>query len=193
MAENPIESLYLNELHIRMIGQIERAKSLVGNLSVEQLNWKPSAKAWSVGECLEHLHITIGFYLDKMTDAIAMARTRDAGKLSSSEGKHTIAGRFLLRAVEPSAKAKSKTFKTFTFQGSSVASDILARFTQSHENFASLMTECNGLDLSRVKLSSPISSFIRLNGNDAFEINVTHMERHLNQAERVLHSADFPR
>lgn len=192
MTQRNIESAYLRGLHEGLTTQIERATTLVGNLSSEQLNWKPSAKQWSVGECLEHLHITIEFYCTNLGGALVQARTEADHSSGGVEGKHTIPGRLLLLGVSPSSKFKAKTFKVFEYQGSEVPTDILERFTASHAGFRDLMTQCNGLNLGKVKLSSPISGLIRLNANDAFEINTAHVERHLNQAERVTQTTGFP-
>ncbi|MBA3335641.1 MAG: DinB family protein [Acidobacteria bacterium] len=38
---------------ITEIGQ--RAELTFGHLSADQINWKPSAAGWSVGQCFEHL------------------------------------------------------------------------------------------------------------------------------------------
>ena len=35
------------------IGQ--KVEFTFGHLSAEQINWKPSADSWSVGQCFEHL------------------------------------------------------------------------------------------------------------------------------------------
>lgn len=187
-----IESAYLTGLHEKLKTQIDRAETLFGDLNSEQLNWKPSPKQWSVGEGLEHLHITIGFYCTNLGNALEEARKRGDSSSGSTKVKHTLPGRMLLMGVNPTGKMKVKTFKAFEFQGSEVATDILERFTASHNTFLDLMTQCNGLDLNRIKISSPISGLIRLNANDAFEINTGHAERHINQAERVTQTAGFP-
>lgn len=193
MTTQTIQSPYLGGLHARLLEEIARANTLAGGLSHDQLNWKPAAKSWSVAECLEHLAITIEFYNSNLRKAIDDARAAGATASGAGEGRHTIAGRLLLKGVNPNSKLKAKTLKTYAPQGSDVAAGILERFTASHHAFGDLMAESDGLDLTRVKLSSPVSGLIRLNGNDAFEVNVDHTQRHLNQAERVMQSGSFPK
>ena len=40
----------------------EKVRSEFSNISLEQLNWKPSPESWSMGQCLEHLVISDGSY-----------------------------------------------------------------------------------------------------------------------------------
>ena len=44
-----------------------------GRLSTEQINWKPSADGWSVGQCFEHLIKTNEMFYDEL-DKIADER-----------------------------------------------------------------------------------------------------------------------
>ncbi|HTH38149.1 MAG TPA: DinB family protein, partial [Pyrinomonadaceae bacterium] len=38
------------------------ARSTFGSLSVEQLNWKPAEKSWSIAQCFDHLITTHSLY-----------------------------------------------------------------------------------------------------------------------------------
>ena len=53
-------------------------------LSIEQLRWRPDVRGWSVGQCLDHLNLTLDLYLPKIDDAIVRGYrgdTRDVCKL----------------------------------------------------------------------------------------------------------------
>lgn len=53
----------------------DRAHALVADLGREQLWARPSAEAWSVGECLAHLNVVGRLYLGKRLEpAVAAAR-----------------------------------------------------------------------------------------------------------------------
>lgn len=60
------------------------------------------------------------------------------------------------------------------------------------ETNRALMREADGLDLHRLKLSSPAARLIRLNAGDAFAIMAVHTQRHLGQVRRTLDDATSP-
>jgi hypothetical protein len=45
---------------------------------------------------------------------------------------------------------------------------------------------------ARVRLRSPVTSLIRLNLGDAFNITVVHEERHFGQIDRIMAMPGFP-
>ncbi|NJM53450.1 MAG: DinB family protein [Blastocatellia bacterium] len=57
-----------------LISEIEKvsadARLTFGNLSAEQINWKPSAKSWSIGQCFEHLIVTNNLYVPNIQQVI---------------------------------------------------------------------------------------------------------------------------
>src|ERR1044071_8358835 len=42
------------------------AREVFGGLSAAQLNWKPSAEQWSVGQCFDHLIVTNSTFFPDM-------------------------------------------------------------------------------------------------------------------------------
>ncbi|HYP53474.1 MAG TPA: DinB family protein, partial [Pyrinomonadaceae bacterium] len=44
------------------------ARAEFGALTARQINWKPDAKQWSVGQCFEHLMKTNGAYFPKLEE-----------------------------------------------------------------------------------------------------------------------------
>jgi hypothetical protein len=124
----------------------------------------------------------------------AIARERDRGVPASTnvQPRHTFWGRQVIRAVEPTAKRKMKAPKIFAPSATAISEDPLGRFVTIHKNIAKLAADCDGLDFNRIKMSSPVAWFIRINLADAFEILASHAERHLAQAGRVRQAAEFP-
>jgi len=92
----------------RLIDELEtsdrRAGDLAGGLTVEQLNWKPGAHLWSVGQCLQHLHVANEVYLPPIADAL------DGQPRSKVEDiTPGWLGRWFIRAyIEPSAQGKRR-------------------------------------------------------------------------------------
>lgn len=54
------------------------------------------------------------------------------------------------------------------------------------ETTRALMREADGLDLGRLKLSSPAARILRLNAGDAFAALAVHAERHMGQVRRTI-------
>ncbi len=177
----------------RLVTSIEGAKAVSNGLNSDELNWKPSEDSWSIAQCLEHTLNGTDLYAEKLGPAIENARTRQQGTPVDAQPRHTIMGRLIIRAVEPTATRKMSSPKLFSPATSQISGDIADRFVQSHEAIVDLMLACEELDTNRIRFGSPVSALIRINATDAFKILVTHTERHLNQAERVHQSPDFPR
>lgn len=167
-----------------------RAGTLAGDLSDEQLNWKENAERWSIGECLEHMVVGVEEYLAPLRPKLESATARISPE--EFQPRHTFMGRQIVKAVSPRTTSAMKSPKIFLPTSSAVSGDILDRFLRAHEELSSLIASAEGLDTNRIRMSSPVAWFIRINATDAFEILVAHAERHLNQAERVRNADGFP-
>lgn len=192
MNENAISSIFLAEMHARLMNSIERAESLAADLNEHQLNWKPTGDQWSIAQCYEHMLVGADLYVEKLRPAIGRAKEKHYDIQTETQPRHTFAGRLILKAVEPNTKRTMSSPKIFAPTQSGISPDIVRRFIAGHKALADLIAHCDGLNFNRIKLSSPVAMIIRINAADAIEILVAHAERHLNQAERVLLSANFP-
>lgn len=192
MAGKTIESPYLKQLHERLSESCQRARSLTEDLNTSQLNWKPGDDKWSIAQCLEHTLIGADRYAEQLRPIVERARGNRLRNASDLAPRHTLMGRLIMRAVEPTATRTMSTPKIFSPAQSEISRGVVDKFVQSHENIAQLVLQCDGLNLNKLKLSSPVARIIRINAADAFEILVTHAKRHLNQAGRVRESQNFP-
>lgn len=190
--EETFRSLYLQGLSDRLAKANRRARSLAGDLNADQLNWKPGNDKWSIAQCLEHVLIAADLYGEKIGPAIERARGKRLHAPGDLRPRLTIVGRLILRLVEPTTQRTMSSPKSFAPSQSQISVDVLDRYIRSHEHLASFISTCDGLDLNRIKLSTPEASVIRINTADAFEILIGHAERHLNQADRVRQSSSFP-
>ncbi len=192
MTGDTFQSSFLQEMRQGLVKSCGRARSLAGTLNTDQLNWKPSDDKWSIAQCLEHTLVGADLYAEKLRPAVQRARDKRVCSAGDVRAGHTVMGRLVLRAVEPTAKRTMTSPKIFTPAQSRLDDGVVDRFIRSHEQIAQLLSDCDGLDLSRVRLSSPVARIIRINAADAFAILVAHAERHLNQAQRVRESWNFP-
>ena len=169
---------------------IERAKKSFAHLSDIQLNWKPHPDSWSVGECLSHLVNTNGLYLNKIENIFNLLST---GSKKNFNYKQRFIGKLIAKAVDPTNLRKTKTFKVFFPDMSDVQINIIDEYVKSSEKLIELAGKMKHIDLQKIKLSSPVNIFIRLNVGDPLIIIPKHDERHLNQAERVMSQKEFPK
>lgn len=156
------------------------AERLTSDLSEAQLWQKPSDGGWSVGECLAHVNLAGEPYLQKMREALTAVK----GKERRAEGPFRfgfLGGRFI-RALSAESKGK---FKAPTVWQPDAEPDVLGRFTQLQDDLLELTREADGLDLTRIKLSSPLSPLIRLSLFESLNLIAVHEDRHLKQASRV--------
>lgn len=176
----------------RLIGELDesdrRAKLLVSQLTVEQLNWRALPGSWSIGQCLEHLCIMNEAYLA----AISPALEREPGG-SVQEITPGWFGRWFLRSyVEPSPQTKRAPAPKKIVPRSQVELSVLDRFLSSNQAARNLIRHAAAYDVNRIRFKNPFIGVIRFSVGTGFQIICSHERRHLLQAERVKQSPEFP-
>ena len=155
-------------------------------LSPVQINWRPSEKQWSIGECFEHLLRTNKEYVYQFQNYST------SGRIKNIEGdyKHSFTGRLLIRAVKPGNR-KMKTPASFNPLGNNIKEDIVKDFLVQNNLIADLS---RNLDSSKLKLKirSPFYSFVKYEIGDALMIIAYHNLRHIRQAKKVMQNESFP-
>lgn len=199
MSEQPSPDSNLRHPDLRQMSEaVEQlaadARELL-SLSDQQLLWKPLPESWGVGECLEHLVITGDLYEPKLQGALV----RGAGKSAKSPEdpiRPTFMGRQFLKVLDSSSTQKVKAPKSFrpssTPSSGSVDRGVGDRYLAQLEDFAGMIRRADGMDLNRIKLSSPATFLIRFNLGECLKIQVLHQQRHLLQARRVTEMEAFP-
>src|SRR5690348_14518723 len=93
-----------------VISELEKisagARTAFGALSAEQINWKPSAGAWSVGQCFEHLIKINSSYFPELETIIKGARKQNFWENYSPLSG--IWGSLLYKTLSPKAARKLK-------------------------------------------------------------------------------------
>ncbi len=161
-----------------------------GSLSAEQLNWKPNAESWSVGQCLEHLIITNNAFLP-MLEQIA----RGERKNSFWENYSPLTS-FFGNLVVNSLKSDKKKFpapKMIRPSESAIVPDIIKKFVAQQSEVIQKFEATAHVDWHKVVLTSPFASFITYDLHNGYRVFVEHEKRHFRQAERVLNLKEFPR
>ncbi len=168
----------------------EKVKQAFGDLSLEQLDWKPSAESWSIGQCLDHLIIADCLYfpaLKKITEG--NYRMNGWEQWSPFSG---LFGAVLLNTVRADQRKRTNTARVFTPHETRVDAVILERFHKHLDSLLGYIAACGDRNLDRTRISSPVSKFITYSLRKAILILIEHEHRHINQALKVKANKEFP-
>lgn len=168
-----------------------RMEEIAGGLSAEQMNFRPARRAWSVGQCLDHLAVSLRVYLDPMEPIVEQAR--DAGRTGGEPyGRGPFMGRYLIRALKKPGK-RYPAPKSFQPRNGELAPDaVRADFAAQLGRLESAAKASEGLALGEIRMPWPAFSPVKLSLAQAFELQAVHLHRHLQQAERVTRAPGFP-
>jgi hypothetical protein len=169
----------------------ERTKKIVDTIESDFLinpedilNWKANSEEWSVLECLEHLNKFGDFYLKEI------AKTIKNGKadLRKQDFKSGIFGNWVAESmlVKEGKIKKMKTAKSKNPVYSKLPDNVMERFLVQQNKLIELIKKSENRNLTKLKVSTDIASFIKLRLGDILRFVVYHNERHLIQAKKVL-------
>lgn len=170
----------------------DNAMAEFGGLTIEQLNWKPAEKEWSVAQCFDHLIVTHSLYFP-MFERFAAGDT----KMSFFEKASPLSGffgRFLIKNLDPKNLKKMKTTGKASPSVSEIGGDIIRRFCDHQlEMIAALNKLPSDLDATNQIVTSPLLGVITYSFDDALTFVPMHCERHFDQAKRVTEAPGFPK
>ena len=177
---------FVNELEA--VGR--EALEVFGGLSAAQLNWKPSAEQWSVGQCFDHLITTNRSFFPDM-ERVAAGEHRN-GLWASVSPLSGFFGRFIVGALDPEKGRKIKAPRAFLPTSSDVDADVMVKFRQNLSEVAAHMRATEGVDLRRTVVTSPALALVTYSLFDVYRIFVAHARKHFEQARRVTQTEGFP-
>jgi hypothetical protein len=165
------------------------AKSKFGHLTTSQLNWKPSPDRWSVGQCFDHLLNANKGYLPIIDSVLAGKKRTLLERLPVFPG---LAGKLVLKSVEPATSRKLKAPKRFEPTRSNISSRVIDDFVDQQRQIVEKMKGTEHLDPEKIVITSPAIAAIPYSLMDAYRIIVAHEHRHFQQAKRVTEERGFP-
>jgi hypothetical protein len=177
----------------RVISELEKvaadAKDTFGAFSNERLNWRPSEKGWSVGQCLDHIIKSNEAFDPQMEKLVSGTRKNSFWEnVSPFTGW---GGRFLIKAVsDDSKKAKAPSKKIVP--PSNIETDIVERFERHLDAVAGKVAACSSVDRKKTIVTSPFLAIFTYSLDDALTVLVEHTKRHIRQAKRVTDAEGFP-
>ena len=169
----------------------EKTRLEFSNISLEQLNWKPSAESWSIAQCLEHLIIADNSYfpdLKKVTEGTYKMSFWQ--KYSPFTG---ICGRLMKNRLQEQVKRKMIAPKKIRPASSEIKIDIIESYHKNLETFLGHISNCKNVDIDKTIITSPFIRIVTYSLRDALYFLIRHEHRHINQAIRVKANENFPR
>jgi len=163
----------------------------LSGFSDAQINWHPNPSVWSIAQCFDHLIVADSLYIQKLQKIINEAPRTSAPFTQSL--RTSLVGKLLIYFVNPNTTFKSKTFKVFYPEENFVNSDLQNRFNEHQEKLIELMKEADGLDINRLKISSPVSNLLKFRIGECFQFLLLHQRRHFLQAKNLTTLTDFPK
>lgn len=170
----------------------DNAMAEFGGLTVEQLNWKPSEKDWSVAQCFDHVIVTHSLYFP-LFERLASGDTKMSfwEKTSPFSG---FFGRFLIKGLDPKNLKKMKTTGKAQPSSSEIGGDIIRQFCDHQQQMIDAIKKLPGdLDATNQIIASPLLGAVTYSLADAFTFVPMHCQRHFDQAQRVRETAGFPK
>ena len=166
------------------------AKSTFGTLSPSQLNWKPSAERWSVGQCFDHLITSNKGFPPIIDDVLAGKNRTFWERMPLLPG---LAGTLLIKSLDPASTRKIKAPKRFEPAQSDIGASVINDFIEQQTGIVEKMKATKHLALEKIVISSPAAAAITYSLMDAYRIIVVHEHRHFQQAKRVTEESAFPK
>jgi hypothetical protein len=181
---------YLEHVLVMLKQVQQKIEANFGQLSEEQLNWKPDEKTWSIAEIIDHLNVTTKLYYSVFDDIKNNTlKTNFWMKIPFWKKLVTNA---LIRVVDPETKRKTTTSPPFEPTKSSYTAEIVNEFAKTQSQLIIYIHELDGYDHANIVVASPLNAAFVYNLSDTFTILWKHQVRHLNQAKTLMSRDEFP-
>ncbi len=154
-----------------------------GDLTADQLNWKPNAQTWSIAQIVDHLITINGTYFPVLEQL--HGGSYSVPWIGGFNWITNFFGNFILKSSGPDRKNKIKTFPIWEPSSSELAPDILDQFKVHQEEIKNMIKDAGPLLDKGAVISSPANRMIVYKLEAAFDIIVAHEQRHLEQAREV--------
>lgn len=154
------------------------------NLSAEQLNFKPNPNTWSIAQNIHHL-IVINLSYFPVVESVKN-NIYSLPFIAKFNFLVNFFGNLVHSSVLPTRRRKIKTFPIWEPSVSTIDTTILAQFIQHQDQLKQLINQSGELISKNTVICSPANKNIVYKLEKAFEIIITHENRHLEQAKELL-------
>jgi len=167
----------------------EDARDLTSGLNDSQFNWKPAPGVWSIAQCLDHLNSAYRA-LSRFDRAIAGGRA--GGVTGTGPFRRRLIADLYIRIMEPPVRLRLKSPKLYAPRPDQRAEEVVPPFLNLQDEFVKRLSEAEGLDLARLRMSSPVTRRLKMSLAEWFAFLAAHQRRHLWQARRARGHPAFP-
>lgn len=160
-------------------------QKLTAQLIEEELNWKPEAEVWNVGQILEHVQLMTNSFQPIFTavheGTYEMPVMGNFGSVAVN-----FLGKTLLKAMSPNRAKKVKTFPIWEPTKKKYAKTILKDFAESQAALKQMIIDAEPLLGQDIIIASPVHKHLAYTLDLGIEIIITHEQRHVEQIKEVL-------
>jgi len=169
----------------------DKVKAEFFNISLEQLNWKPSPGAWSIAQCLDHLIVSHNSYFPDLKKISAGTYKMNFWEKYSPFSAAW--GRILKDQLQEQVRRKMRAPKIIQPSSSKLNIELLEDYYKNLDIFLEYISICKNIDIDKIIINSPTISIVTYSLRDAFQFLIQHEHRHINQAIRVKMDENFPK
>ena len=170
---------------------MREAQARFGGLDARQLNWRPDAARWSVGQCFDHLlkmnQLMFQAAENALNDALPRTVWQRLPVLPS------MVGRMMIRSQAPEATRKYTAPPKGVPSSSEIAPDVVRRFVGQLRDAVVRLQALDEDEAARANMISPFIRVISYSVLDSWRLVFAHGRRHFEQARRVTLESGFPR
>jgi len=165
------------------------------HLSFEQCNWQPNPKSWSILQIFAHLNASSNYYQNGIEKKInEQSNTQPTETFVSSP-----LGRATWQQVKlgklRNVKRRIKSARVFNPSYFAVAlnTEEIDVFLNNMRQLQEILQSAEQVNLRKIKLPMAVSKFVNLRLGDALMFHVYHIDRHIEQIDKILKNPKFPK
>jgi len=160
-------------------------------LTEDQLNWRTSESSWSIGQCLQHLLKTNEAYFPAIEKIMATGyRATFWEKNSPFTGT---VGKSMIEQLGTRVIKRFKAPRLFLPSSRPISTSVVEEAVHHLNTFDTLIKRIEEHSAMNSVLRSPVSGLITIRVQDVLTSLFGHAGRHLEQAERIRNSSQFPK
>jgi hypothetical protein len=180
------------ETYRRQFEAIEHeAREILDGLSDEQLSFQPDSTQWCIADCIEHLIVTGRHTRSNVAHAVDLARER--AQFDPGPFRYGLLERWFVWFMEPPPRLRFPAPRAYRPRSRRPGHTVVADFLQLQRGLRQSLQSASGLDLAKVKVSNPVSRWIRFSLGQEFALTAAHERRHLWQVRRIRAHPAFPK
>ncbi|HSM61926.1 MAG TPA: DinB family protein [Longimicrobiales bacterium] len=180
----------LDDVAGELDGLTVEVRARFGHLDATRMAWRPGPGRWGVGHCLVHVARINELYRARLEPALEAAPGR--GRLARRPLRGSWSGRRFTQFVGPAPKRPVRTLALFEPRDEVAEGSAMEAFLGEQSRLRAVLDAARGLDLDRVRISSPATRLLRFPAGDVLRFLTAHERRHVDQALRVLDAPGFP-